>query len=572
MKTIIKKISLFLIAITSVVALVGCFADLNEVYELEFVNLPQSTYYKVDGDAQTIMNAYETLLREITIKITTSKGTVTKNLDEAMKSSGDDKVTINFDPTILTSVGTKTIVITLGSAKLTYVFNVVEEAEIFAEGSGTEDDPYKITTPQQLINIGTRVFGIPVPQSTDETAWKYYYQFSFPYLTTGKYYELQNDLDFTGVTFRTIGSFGGLNYVPFTGQLDGNGYKIKNLTVQAFSDANSLFAGLSKATVKDLTFTNINIQASDYKYAGALYSMPGVTSSADYINFVENVNVESGLITAQRAGGLAGEANNTIFNSCTIGLSSGSVVIIGTNNHTGGIISGALSTRNYKYSETDHDNDGSDIFALNISHLQDLTESDNNEFIGIGRTGSKTISGTNTTSVIFFNCTVRAHVYGATNYGAYASMGDDGGFFFVYNSSGTPMANNDSSVVKAKLTNQLPSTEYSTVEYTLTAEMQKGTYSYQSIILSNPSFDSGTINLDSMEFKNYVYNIDGEVIETKLPEFKGGTGYKVYINAFYFNSNGQLIGIYAHELSSNTDYEIKISNNGRTLEYSKIIS
>jgi hypothetical protein len=305
-----KKISLFLIAIISVIALVGCF-NLEEVNSIEFVNFPQATYYKVEAADPKLNQAYETLLGEITIRITkknTDPYTVT--LKEAIEA-GD--VTVNFDASILTTTGTKTMVITLGSAKLTYVFNVVEE-QLFADGKGTESDPYLISTPQQFLNIGTRFFGIPVPQSNDETAWKYYYQFSFPYLAGGKYYEITADLDFDGIEFVPLGALGGENYIPFTGTIDGTNKAIKNVTVSPVGDASSIFAGIYGATIKNLNIDNFQCDVNSFtKYAAALSSFVFGDES-----LIENVHVTNSQIFAQRAGGLLSDGNTFIVKNCSI--------------------------------------------------------------------------------------------------------------------------------------------------------------------------------------------------------------------------------------------------------------
>jgi hypothetical protein len=332
-----KKISLFLIAIISVIALVGCF-NLEEVNSIEFVNFPQATYYKVEAADPKLNQAYETLLGEITIRITkknTDPYTVT--LKEAIEA-GD--VTVNFDASILTKTGTKTMVITLGSAKLTYVFNVVEE-QLFADGKGTESDPYLISTPQQFLNIGTRFFGIPVPQSNDETAWKYYYQFSFPYLAGGKYYEITADLDFDGIEFVPLGALGGENYIPFTGTIDGTNKAIKNVTVSPVGDASSIFAGIYGATIKNLNIDNFQCDVNSFtKYAAALSSFVFGDES-----LIEDVHVTNSQIFAQRAGGILSDGRTFIVKDCSIDENT----IIAGALYVGAVAAKSNTTRNFSY-------------------------------------------------------------------------------------------------------------------------------------------------------------------------------------------------------------------------------
>jgi hypothetical protein len=71
----------------------------------------------------------------------------------------------------LTTEGTKTLNCNLKSSddsiRLTYVYKVVDGLayELFAGGKGTKSDPYKIETPQQFMNIATKVYGTPTPSS-----------------------------------------------------------------------------------------------------------------------------------------------------------------------------------------------------------------------------------------------------------------------------------------------------------------------------------------------------------------------------------------------------------------------
>lgn len=562
-----KKISLFLIAIISVIALVGCF-NLDEVDSIEFVNFPQATYYKVEAaDVAKLNQAYDTLLGEITIKINNQDPITLK------QAITNGTVTVNFDASILTTTGTKTMVITLGSAKLTYVFNVVE-AQLFARGNGTAASPYEIETPEQFLNIGTRVFGVPVPTtSSTEDAWMYYYQFSFPYLAGGKHYKLANDLDFTGVDYRTLGSLGGMNYIPFTGVLDGNNKKIMNLTVNTFSDSSSLFAALSGATVKDLTFTNIKIESFG-KYGAALFSQVGRPEGDLYYNYVENVNVESGSIIAERVGGLAGEAINTFFKNCTIGsVTNPDALVLRAylDSNSGGIVGAALE-RKYSYKTLNYNGIVKPTYTFDYAKIKQLSGveiEDNAPLNGIcgnykkdytraqmdGKTSINYESPTKY-NIVIYNCSVYAKVYVAHDgrggvYTDASSVSE-----FIFNSSNSNemddiMYNSDENVmISTLLADPMDSGEYATVEYSLSGKFDNGTYSWQVLFIDQNVFSMTTFNLDELGFKNYVYNIDGEVTETLNPAFTTG-GYT--LAAFYYDSNGNLLGVYKESLSGSLD-------------------
>lgn len=574
-----KKISLFLIAIISVIALVGCF-NLDEVDSIEFVNFPQATYYKVEAaDVAKLNQAYDTLLGEITIKINNQDPITLK------QAITNGTVTVNFDASILTTTGTKTMVITLGSAKLTYVFNVVE-AQLFARGDGTAASPYEIETPEQFLNIGTRVFGVPVPTtSSSEDAWMYYYQFSFPYLAGGKHYKLANDLDFTGVDYRTLGSLGGMNYIPFTGVLDGNNKKIMNLTVNPFSDSSSLFAALSGATVKDLTFTNIQIESFG-KYGAALFSQVGRPEGDLYYNYVENVNVESGSIIAERVGGLAGEAINTFFKNCTIGSENNPDALIlraYLDSNSGGIVGAAIS-RNYSYKLLNYNGMVSPTYTFDYAKIKQLSgvQIDENAPInGIHGKYNKTKTrvemdepisiphdSTETYNIVIYNCSVYAKVYVAHDGRGGVYTDASSAKEFIFNSSNSSnsddiMYNSDESVMISTLLDApKDSGEYATVEYSLSGKFDNGTYSWQVLFIDQNVFSMTTFNLDELGFKNYVYNIDGEITETLNPTFTSG---EYTLAAFYYDSNGKLLGVYKQTISAGTNGNFEIVNSSRTL-------
>ena len=69
-----------------------------------------------------------------------------------------------------------------------------------AGGSGTAGDPYGIATPAELQNMQNEL---------------------------DAYYELQNNIDLTGVTWTPVGN----ETSPFTGSLEGNGYTISDLSM-----------------------------------------------------------------------------------------------------------------------------------------------------------------------------------------------------------------------------------------------------------------------------------------------------------------------------------------------------
>ncbi|MBN1763859.1 MAG: hypothetical protein JW860_01260 [Sedimentisphaerales bacterium] len=118
--------------------------------------------------------------------------------------------------------------------------------DFITNGTGTTEDPYKVTTAEQLNAIGL-----------------------FPYYWD-KVYILDNDIDmftYLNTDFNRIG----VNKYPFTGTFDGNGHVVTNLTYYTAGKEPyiGLFGYADSATIKNLGLENATISSSD-KYIGGL--------------------------------------------------------------------------------------------------------------------------------------------------------------------------------------------------------------------------------------------------------------------------------------------------------------
>ena len=125
-------------------------------------------------------------------------------------------------------------------------------AESFAGGKGTKDDPYQIATGSQLAYFAQRV-------NAEEYGEKY----------ADTYFELTEDIDLGGKEWTPIGYtaadliMGGHEYFVFSGNFDGNGYTIKNLTIGTETspysgDVCGLF-GATGGTIEDVVLENVSI-------------------------------------------------------------------------------------------------------------------------------------------------------------------------------------------------------------------------------------------------------------------------------------------------------------------------
>lgn len=176
-------------------------------------------------------------------------------------------------------------------------------------------------------------------------------------------YILTNDIDLEGVDFKTIDKF--------NGTLDGNGYCIKNLTINANQSYVGLF-GHFNGTVKNLTLENVNITinetANNLLYIGGLAgcsiggNFDNITVSGNiyanncsYVGGIagylyktdqkelKNLKNEANINGKDYVGGIFGEyevpTNSNALYSSSVELENIKNVgfITGTNNYTGGL-------------------------------------------------------------------------------------------------------------------------------------------------------------------------------------------------------------------------------------------
>ena len=192
-------------------------------------------------------------------------------------------------------------------------------AESFAGGKGTKDDPYQIATGSQLAYFAKRV-------NAEEYGEKY----------ADTYFELTEDIDLGGKEWTPVGEtvadliMGGHEYFVFSGNFDGNGYTIKNLTIGTETspysgDVCGLF-GATSGTIEDVVLENVSINyvggkynsAYDFRMGGALvgYSMGDIVNcTVTGLDF--KAGSEGGYVALNSVGGLVGVQDNgtTISNS-----------------------------------------------------------------------------------------------------------------------------------------------------------------------------------------------------------------------------------------------------------------
>ena len=152
----------------------------------------------------------------------------------------------------------------------------------FPAGSGTEQDPYRITTPGEWVAVGSAVL-----------AGNAY---------AGSYFKLMNDLT---VTTR-IGHYDETNGKPFSGIFDGNGCTLTLDLVSGDEPYCAPFSYVDGGTVKNL-ITSGSVVTSQYYASGLVGATDGVT--------IENCKVTASILFADTmvavySGGFVGHAKS----------------------------------------------------------------------------------------------------------------------------------------------------------------------------------------------------------------------------------------------------------------------
>jgi len=119
-------------------------------------------------------------------------------------------------------------------------------------------------------------------------------------------YKLTTDLDLSGVAFAPIGDLNS----QFVGELDGQGHKIKNLTINSTTGTDiGFFSYVNGATIKNIAFENAHVYAPNQNHVGIL---AGTLSGAT----IDQVAVNGFVVGNDHVAGMAGDGNAvTITNS-----------------------------------------------------------------------------------------------------------------------------------------------------------------------------------------------------------------------------------------------------------------
>ncbi len=163
-------------------------------------------------------------------------------------------------------------------------------AGTYSGGTGEPNDPYRISTPNDLNDIGNHVEDF------------------------NKCFVMVNDIDllaYTGTMYNIIGDL--VN--PFTGVFDGNDRTISNFRYSSsFKDNIGLFGYVSDANaqIKDLGLLNPNVTVGEQSiYVGSLV---GLMDSGTVVNcYTDGGTIHGSSMTSSNLGGLIGRSRGRIY-------------------------------------------------------------------------------------------------------------------------------------------------------------------------------------------------------------------------------------------------------------------
>ncbi len=282
-------------------------------------------------------------------------------------------------------------------------------ASAFASGDGTEDDPYMISTAEQLAKL-----------AVDVNAGTYY---------DGIYFELQNNIDLSGCLWSPIGSE---QAKSFKGIFDGGGHTISGLYIISSSNSQALFGCIYGATIKSVAVDGLVSGGNSIAgVVGAAYSSSIVDSchnfcsvsggsgvggvvgslSASTISYCSNSASVSG---SSEVGGVAGSSSNssTMESNSNFGdVSGGSSVggVVGLNDS-----STVISSSNAGSVDGSSSNVGGVVGYNNSS--AEVTFSYNEGEVNGQSTYTGGVVGYNDESSIITSCYNKGEVYGKGKY------------------------------------------------------------------------------------------------------------------------------------------------------------
>lgn len=189
------------------------------------------------------------------------------------------------------------------------------EVPTFSGGNGTQEDPWLISSSNDLIELADWVNSEKAKTfDMDDCGTGYFH---------GYYYKQISNIDLTGVDYAPIG-YTDTDEIYFSGNYDGNNFIISNITSTGKQDSDGqttvgIFGFIVEAKIENIHVKNADFLAignNSYAHAGGIV---GVAYDSSIKNcFVENSTIESKRNPSQNncAGGIAGYCAGGTFEKC----------------------------------------------------------------------------------------------------------------------------------------------------------------------------------------------------------------------------------------------------------------
>ena len=199
-------------------------------------------------------------------------------------------------------------------------------------GSGTEKDPYLITSAAELAGLSYRVYNDNVKNESEKAVSgsnNFYYK--------GMYFKQTCNLDLSDYWWQPIGvsedRSGSYIYRYFSGNYNGDGHIISGLYTQIGGLFGYIYGdSLNKASITGLGIVEGNLQGS------SCGGIAGIAKYAILSNCYNAANISGGSGVAM--GGIAGTLDGTTINNC---YNLGNISV-GSGSCAGGICGGCFST------------------------------------------------------------------------------------------------------------------------------------------------------------------------------------------------------------------------------------
>ena len=201
---------------------------------------------------------------------------ISANTTEIVDTTQSSTVAITYTGTVVATGST-----TMGDLGISLVD---ESKRVVNQTSFTSGETYYLTTSEDLVKLQDLV-----NSGVD---------------TTNVTFELMNDIDMSGISFRGIGK-NSAHY--FKGTFDGNNHVISNLTINTTEDNVGLFGYTLGARIDSVGLENVNITGGDY--------VGGLAGQATGSSSITNSYATGSVTGSENVGGLVGYANSIITNS-----------------------------------------------------------------------------------------------------------------------------------------------------------------------------------------------------------------------------------------------------------------